>query len=211
MKIGFGKEQHMNLIMKYSTHLLTLFTICLCACGVINHQNLSVLQISTIGFGILVMLHEWEEMHYPGGFMDMMGGMIGWNMSGIRPGAQHTSQSLLIALIVVLPVLFPNTYWLFCGVMIFGIMEGIMHVAGIKAAKTSKPYTPGMITGIIMFTYCIGAIVVVYGTESISVSNWIFGFIYFMIWFIVMMQLVITFCQFNRKEFMKAMIGTVKK
>ena len=200
----------MKWIMKYSTHLLTLFTVCLCVWGVINHQNLSVLQILTIGFGILVMLHEWEEMHYPGGFMDMMGGIIDWNMSEIRPGAQHTSQSLLIALIVVLPVLFPNTYWLFCGVMIFGIMEGIMHVAGIKATKVSKPYTPGMITGIIMFIYRIGTIVVVYGTESISVSDWIFGFVYFLIWFFVMMQLVITFCRFNRKEFMKAMIRTVK-
>lgn len=200
----------MNWIMKYSTHLLTLFTVCLCVWGAINHQNLSVLQISTIGFGILVMLHEWEEMHYPGGFMDMMGEIIGWDMSEIRPGAQHTSQSLFIALIVVLPVLFQNAYWLFCGVMVFGIMEGIMHVAGVKVAKTSKPYTPGMITGIIMFIYCIGTIVVVYGTERISVSNWILGFVYFLIWFFVMMQLVIIFCQFDRKEFMKAMIRTVK-
>lgn len=85
-----------------------------------------------------------------------------------------------------------------------------MHVAGIKAAKTSKPYTPGMITGIIMFIYCIGAIIVVYGTECINAGSWILGFVYFMIWFILMMQLVITFCQFNRKEFMKAMMEMVK-
>lgn len=200
----------MKFIMKYSTHLLTFFIVCLCAWGFINYKNLSILQIATIGFGILVMLHEWEEMHYPGGFMDVMGGIIGWNMSGIRPGAQHTSQSLFIALIVILPILFPSVHWLFCGVMIFGIMEGIMHVAGIKVAKTPKPYTPGMITGIIMFIYCIGAIIVVYGTESINANSWILGFVYFMIWFIIMMQLVITFCQFNRKEFMKAMLGMVK-
>lgn len=100
----------MKFIMKYSTHLLTLFTVCLCAWVFINYENLSVLQIATIGFSILVMLHEWEEMHYPGGFMDVMGGIIGWNMSGIRPRAQHTSQSLFIALIVILPVLFPNVH-----------------------------------------------------------------------------------------------------
>lgn len=94
--------------------------------------------------------------------------------------------------------------------MIFGIVEGIVHVAGIKMAKTSKPYTPGMITGIFMFIYCIVAIVMVYKTESISTMSWVLGFVYFLIWFIVMEQLVITFCRFNRKDFMKAMMGMAK-
>lgn len=200
----------MNLIMKYSTHLLTVFTVCLCIWGIINRENLSALQLAAVGFGIFIMLHEWEEMHLPGGFMEMMGDIIGWDMSGIRPGAQHTSQSLLIALIVILPILCPNTHWLFCGTMIFGIVEGIVHVAGIKMAKTSKPYTPGMITGIFMFIYCIAAIVMVYKTESISTISWVLGFLYFLIWFIVMEQLVITFCQFNRKDFMKSMMGMAK-
>ena len=200
----------MNWIMKYSTHLLTLFTVCLCIWGVINREGLSALQLTIIGFGVLVMLHEWEEMHWPGGFMDMMGGIIGWDISGIRPGAQHTSQSFFIALIVLLPVCCPTVHWLFCGVMVFGIMEGIMHVAGIKVANAPKPYTPGMITGIIMFIYCIAAIVIVYGTESITAGSWILGFVYFMVWFIIMMQMVITFCQFNRKKFMKAMMGMAK-
>ena len=77
-------------------------------------------------------------------------------------------------------------------------------------AKTSKPYTPGMITGIFMFIYCIVAIVMVYKTESISTMSWVLGFVYFLIWFIVMEQLVITFCRFNRKDFMKAMMGMAK-
>lgn len=200
----------MNLIMKYSTHLLTVFTVCLCIWGIINRGNLSALQLATVGFGIFIMLHEWEEMHLPGGFMEMMGDIIGWDMSGIRPGAQHTSQSLLIALIVILPILCPNTHWLFCGTMIFDIVEGIVHVAGIKMAKTSKPYTPGMITGIFMFIYCIAAIVMVYKAESIATISWVLGFLYFLIWFIVMEQLVITFCQFNRKDVMKAMMGMAK-
>lgn len=200
----------MNLIMKYSTHLLTLFTVCLCVWGIMNRGELSALRLATIGFGVLVMLHEWEEMHWPGGFMDMMGGIIGWDMSGIRIGAQHTSQSLFIALIVMLPVCFPDIHWIFCGLMIFGIMEGIMHVAGIKLANATRPYTPGMITGIGMFIYCIIAIVLVYRTENITAGSWTLGFVYFMVWFIIMMQMVITFCQFNRREFMKAMSGMVK-
>ena len=200
----------MNLLMKYSTHLLTLFTGCLCAWGGVNWGELSAIQQAVVGFSVLITLHEWEEMHWPGGFMDMMGSIIGWDMSGIRPGAEHTSQSMFIALFLILPILFPDTRWLFCGVMILGIGEGIIHVVGIKLAKPEKPYTPGMATGIVMILYCVAAIVFVYGEGSISVVQWLLGGLYFVIWFFLMQQMVITFCQFNRREFMGAMLGMMK-
>ena len=79
----------MKYVMKYSTHLLTLFTLCLCMWAVVNRSELSAIQLAMAGFSVFITLHEWEEMHFPGGFMEMMGGMIGWDMSGIRPGAQH--------------------------------------------------------------------------------------------------------------------------
>lgn len=201
----------MKYIMKYSTHLLTLFTICLCIWGVLNWDNLTAIQLAVVGFSIFITLHEWEEMHFPGGFMEMMGDIVGMDISSKRPGAEHTSQSLLIAMIVILPILFPNAHWLFCGCMIFGIVEGIVHVVGIKMANTHKPYTPGMITGILMFIYSIIAIVIMYGQTSISVSSWVIGFIYFIVWFIIMEQLVMSFCQIDRKAFMKNMMAMVKK
>lgn len=196
--------------MKYSTHLLTLFTICLCIWGIINGERLSCIQLVTVGFSVIITLHEWEEMHWPGGFMEMMGNIIGWDVSGIRPGAEHTAQSFFIVLIVVLPVLFPTNYWLFCGAVIFGIVEGVVHVAGIKMANTNKPYTPGMATGIILFFYCIWGIVFVTKMVHITVISWIIGFVYFVIWFFVMQQMVMIFCQLDRREFMKAMRNMVK-
>ena len=145
----------MKLFMKYSTHLLTLFTICLCAWGFTNIDKLSAVQLVTVGFSVIITLHEWEEMHWPGGFIEMMGSIIGWDVSGIEPGAEHTSQSFFIALMMILPVLFPESYWLYCGIMVLGIFECIAHVAGIKMANTKKPYTPGMVTGILMMLYCV--------------------------------------------------------
>lgn len=201
----------MNWVMKYSTHLLTVFEVCLCAWAAVNLKTLSAIQLAVVGFGIFIVMHEWEEMHLPGGFMEMMGDIIGWDMRGIRPGAQHTSQSMFIALILILPLIFPDSHWLFCGTMIFGIVEGIVHVAGIKLANTAKPYTPGMISGIIMFIYCFAVTAAVYKTESIAVNSWILGLAYFVVWFIAMMQLVISFCRFDRKEFMKAMMSALKK
>ena len=200
----------MNLVMKYSTHLLTIFAICICIWGILNSNELSEIQIVMIGFGIIITLHEWEEMHWPGGFMEMMGDIIGWDISGIRQGAEHTSQSFFIALIILLPVVFPTTYWLFCGVMIFGIIECVAHVGGIKMAKTNKPYTPGMATGIIMMIYCIWGIIFVSETETIPTVNWLLGFIFFVVWFFLMQQMVMTFCRFDHKEFMKAMMGMAK-
>lgn len=198
-------------MMKYSTHLLTLFTLGLCVWGILDKEQLATLQLDVIGFSVLITLHEWEEMHWPGGFMELMASMIGWELSGLRPGAEHTAQALFIAELVALPLLLPNVHWLFCGCMILGIFEGLIHVAGIKMAHAEKPYTPGMATGVAMLLYCVLVIVNVYRSTAISVADWGIGFAYFLIWFIAMQQLVISFCRFERGKFMKAMLGAMKK
>lgn len=107
----------MKYMMKYITHLLTLFTLGLCIWGLLDKAHLTVLQLGVIGFSIFITLHEWEEMHWPGGFMELMAGMIGWELSGLRPGAEHTAQALFIAELVALPLLLPDVHWLFCGCM----------------------------------------------------------------------------------------------
>lgn len=201
----------MKAVMKYSTHLLTLFTLCLCAWGILGKEHLTTLQLGTVGFSVLITLHEWEEMHWPGGFMELMAGMIGWELSGLRPGAEHTAQALFIAELVALPLLLPDVHWLFCGCMSLGIFEGLIHVAGIKLAHTEKPYTPGMATGIAMLLYCVLVIVKVRRSTAIGAVDWGLGFGYFLIWFIAMQQLVITFCRFERREFMTAMLGAMTK
>lgn len=201
----------MKYMMKYSTHLLTLFTLGLCVWGLLDKEQLSALQLGVIGFSVLITLHEWEEMHWPGGFMEMMADMIGWDVSSIRPGAEHTSQSLFIAGIVALPLLLPDAHWLFCGCMILGIFEGLIHVAGIKMAHAEKPYTPGMATGIAMLLYCVLVIVRVCRDTVLDAADWGIGSVYFLIWFIAMQQLVITFCRFERRKFMKAMLGAMTK
>ena len=94
----------MNLVMKYSTHLLTIFAICICIWGILNSNELSAIQIVMIGFGIIITLHEWEEMHWPGGFMEMMGDIIGWDISGIRQGAEHFHNKILLNLAIFLNI-----------------------------------------------------------------------------------------------------------
>lgn len=198
----------MKLVMKYSTHLLTLFTACLCVWGALNWGALDAIQKVSLGFAVLITLHEWEEMHWPGGFMDLMAGMLGFTMDGVAEGAQHTSQSLMIALIVALPVAFPQQHWLFCGCMAFGMVEGVMHVAGIRVARTERPYTPGMVTAIVMFVYCVAAIALVYGQVKVAALSWVAGFGYFIAWFFVMEQLLITLCGFDRRAIMRNMLAS---
>ena len=69
-----------------------------------------------------------------------------------------------------------------------GLFEGVIHVAGIKIHKLKKPYTPGMITGIIMFVYSIFVIIQINNAGGLLVWQWILGFVLALIGFVIMEQ-----------------------
>ena len=195
----------MSVIYKYSTHILTAFTACLCAWAVLNWDSLVGIQKATAVFAVLITLHEWEEMHWPGGFMEMMAGMVGWDMSGVREGAEHTSQAAFIMLLLTLSTAFPDARWVFCSVMALGIFEGLIHVAGIRLARTERPYTPGLVTAEFMLVVCVASIALVSGEASITALDWVLGVFFFLAWFFLMQQLLITLCNFDRGETMQGM------
>lgn len=195
----------MGMIYKYSTHILTAFTACLCAWAALNWDSLVGIQRATAVFAVLITLHEWEEMHWPGGFMEMMAGMVGWDMSGVRKGAEHTSQAAFIVLLMALSMAFPDAHWIFCSVMVLGIFEGLIHVAGIKLARTERPYTPGLVTAELMLVACIASIALVSGEADVTALDWVLGAVFFLVWFFLMQQLLIALCGFDRRESMRGM------
>ena len=67
-----------------------------------------------------------------------------------------------------------------------GLFEGVIHVAGIKIHKLKKPYTPGMITGLIMFAYSVFVITQINKAGGLSSWQWIVGFVLAFVGFAVM-------------------------
>lgn len=98
--------------------------------------------------------------------------------------------------------------------LFFGLFEGVIHVAGIKIHRLKKPYTSGMITGIIMFVYSVFIITQINRAGGLPIWQWIIGFILAFVGFIVMEQFFLrtiglTFGNF-RKMAMNRVLGNRK-
>ena len=77
----------------------------------------------------------------------------------VSEARMHLPVAIYILIMTVIPFTLQNVTFLILIPLVLGIFEGIIHVAGIFIHNLKKPYSPGMITGIIMFVYSIFVIV----------------------------------------------------
>ncbi len=111
--------------------------------------------------------------------------------TGIEPWKMHIYQAIYIIIIIALPFIFQDVIWLSLVPFYLGIFECFVHILGIKIMDMKKPYSPGMITAIIM------AIPSFYGIWFLKTQNlvfgyeWIYALLVFLVGFIIMQQLIL--------------------
>ena len=193
-------------LIRYNLEILTIINAILIIYSIINWYNLGITRNFIVLFTIAITLHEWEEGRFPGGFVEMMTGKMG--DVKIDPHLSHIAVDIGIVLYTIIPFFFYNIIWLFLAPMILGLLEFIMHIAGIKIFHLKKPYTPGLITAILMGIISILAIV--YLTLNIVTTplDWIFGLLYTAIVFILMEVMVFSLNGINPKEVIKNLRNT---
>lgn len=137
----------MKFIKYYSLEIytfITLLLITLSAIFVIPDITRKII----LAYMLIFVLHEWEEGHYPGGFIDLITELIGGGADfpiEVKKGSRFYTGIYLFALTLI-PYFAHTHTWLVLPAAFLGIWEGIIHVLGIKIFQLKKPYTPGMIT-----------------------------------------------------------------
>lgn len=200
----------MKFLNKYSLYILSAYAIVMLLTLVTYWDSLAVVQRFAIGFLALLTLHEWEETRFPGGFYEMMGGIMKLDISKAPEGALHLPPAVLIVVLTLLPMLFPGVATLFLALMYFGLAEGFVHIAGIKLARSQKPYTPGMITALAMFVYAIVGISFAASRGMIAPLDWLLGIIVFLGGFALMDASVYRILGLKPTEVMKRMQANLK-
>lgn len=89
----------------------------------------------------------------------------------------HLPVAIYILIMLLVPFALQQTTFLMLIPLGVGLFEGVIHVAGIKIHKLKKPYTPGMITGLIMFAYSIFIIIQINKVGGLPLWQWIIGFV----------------------------------
>ena len=124
--------------------------------------DLSVIQKFVLVYIFLFILHEWEEMQYPGGFADLIAKMIEVDINPEMKRASRIPTSILLLTFTITPFVLHNHPITILPLAFLGLFEGFVHIFAIKLFKCPKCYSPGFVTAeiqavvtIILFTYLI--------------------------------------------------------
>ncbi|MBR3114801.1 MAG: hypothetical protein IKH47_03370, partial [Bacteroidaceae bacterium] len=108
--------------------------------------ELSFIRKLVVVDAFLFVLHEWEEAHYPGGFVNMVAGLIGVEVNDETKRASRIPAGILLLMLSIIPFVFDDVPLVTMAIATFGIIEGFVHTIGIRLFHTKRFYTPGMAT-----------------------------------------------------------------
>lgn len=148
-------------IKYYALEIYTVISILvLVIAGIIG--DLSILQKFVLVYIFLFILHEWEEMKYPGGFADSIAKMIGVDISEDMKRASRIPTSILLLSFTITPFVLSQYPITILPLAFLGLFQGVVHILAIKLFKCPRCYSPGFVTAeiqavvtIILFTYLI--------------------------------------------------------
>ena len=165
-----------KLIVNYNLEILTTVLSIVFGVSLFFWDSLSLAGKALLGFMVLYTFHEWEESRFPGGFYDLFFDGFGIEITASE-ARMHLPVAIYILIMLLVPFALQQTTFLMLIPLGLGLFEGVIHVVGIKIHKLKKPYTPGMITGLIMFAYSIFIIIQINKVGGLPLWQWIIGFV----------------------------------
>lgn len=148
----------MKFIKHYSLEIYTVISMALIVEAALI-GDLSFIQKMVVIDAFLFILHEWEEGHYPGGFVDMVSNLIQRDVDAETKRASRLPAGIFLLILTVVPFIFSTSPMIIMILATFGIIEGIVHTVGIRLFRRKHFYTPGMATAWLEFTVSIIMIV----------------------------------------------------
>lgn len=132
----------------FALEIYTVIAMLLIVLVAIFMPDMTTIQKFAVFMSFLFILHEWEEGHYPGGFLDLISAnILRMDIDGETKRASRLITAVFIYVMTIVPFFWGDAIPLFAVTMaVFCIFEGIIHIVGIKLLRTNKPYTPGMVT-----------------------------------------------------------------
>jgi len=189
----------MKIILKYNLEFLSFIMLIMIGFSLIFIPELTLIQKYLLGYMFLYTLHEWEENRFPGGFSKLMAKSFGLELSKKKEELSHIPVAVLLLVITFVPFFIPNPIIVLIPVYL-GIFEAVVHVAGIKLHKMSKPYTPGMVTAIALLVLSVCALVSFTKYNLINGIDYVLGVLCMFICFAAMQRTVIAIFGLGYKD-----------
>jgi hypothetical protein len=97
---------------------------------------------------IAISLHEWEEMRFPGGFVDLVTSSLGLDLK--NPGAAKLVLFAAEMVVSFVPLFFPQVMWLCLAPLVLGYVETLAHLLATRMNARQRFYSPGLVTAVLV-------------------------------------------------------------
>ena len=189
-----------RLLIKYNLEILTTLMFTFVAMVAIFNTAPSLTQKMLVAYVFLFTLHEWEENRFPGGFVNIMEGMIGKKFSEDAKELSHIPVIILLLLIHIIPYFLDSVVFLTLIPVFLGVFEGLVHTMGVKLSKSKKFYTPGMGTAYMMLALSVFNIYYLITNKMITGKDCLLGIVCMFVSFAVMQNRVLAINEISYKD-----------
>ena len=147
-------------------------------------HDMTILRILLLANFVAVLIHQFEEYGFPGGFPAVVNGVIRPSSTPNRYPLNRNSAMVTNLLgayaFFLIPVFFPTVIWLGLAPVLFGIGEFVVHgiVANIRLRTL---YSPGLGGSVLLLLIGIYYIYYIHITGIASVWDWVIGLVYFLL------------------------------
>lgn len=172
---------------KSNIYILTLAGIAVAVFMALTWNSIPAGQKALGFFVVGIVLHEWEEMRFPGGFYELMTKKFGIEgATAEQVGLSHGVVTMAILFFAFLPfLLWPVAPWIAGIPAILGFFEAFIHIAGIKIHNLKRPYSPGMATALLCLlpaAICI----VIFAMAGVPAWQWSLALVCYLAIFVCM-------------------------
>ena len=189
-----------RLLIKYNLEILTTLMFTFVAMVAIFNTAPSLTQKMLVAYVFLFTLHEWEENRFPGGFVNIMEGMIGKKFSEDAKELSHIPVIILLLLIHIIPYFLDSVVFLTLIPVFLGVFEGLVHTMGVKLSKSKNFYTPGMGTAYMMLALSVFNIYYLITNKMITGKDCLLGIVCMFVSFAVMQNRVLAINGISYKD-----------
>ena len=187
-------------LIKYNLEVLTTLMFTFVTLVAIFNVAPSIAQKMLVAYVFLFTLHEWEENRFPGGFVNIMEGMIGKKFSEDAKELSHIPVIILLLIIHIVPYLFDSVVFLTLIPVFLGVFEGFVHTTGVKLSKSKKFYTPGMVTAYMMLAVSVFNIYYLTSNKIITGKDCLLGIACMFVSFAIMQNRVLAINSISYKD-----------
>lgn len=176
----------MRFLRKNSLLILTIYAVCAAVVAAFAWNGLLLTQKCAVVMVMIACLHEWEEQRFPGGFLELMAQNMGLAVTDEQRASMLAKPDLMVGVLTFLGFAVRDVPLFACAVILFGLLEGIVHVAGIKLMGLKRPYSPGLVTAELWAATSVVSIVLLVQQGTVGPLDWALGFVWLVVCFAAM-------------------------